>query len=171
MGQFLRGRNPFVNQVSFFGNSYATLQHLSASQSLRKSGQFLYVTTRKLSRIEACRNPFVNQVSFFRESWLIHSLSVSGRNPFVNQVSFFTAGCTRTSTAGWVSGRNPFVNQVSFFAKLLSEYWCRRFTASQSLRKSGQFLFKRWLNGFRACRIRRNPFVNQVSFFVCTPLI
>jgi len=36
---------------------------------------------------------------------------------------------------------------------------------SQSLRKSGQFLWKKYLEDKVNLRASRNPFVNQVSFF------
>ncbi len=39
------GRNPFVNQVSFFSFMIAELKDYDTSQSLRKSGQFLSLST------------------------------------------------------------------------------------------------------------------------------
>jgi len=38
---FTMGRNPFVNQVSFFSHRRAPTGQVFKSQSLRKSGQFL----------------------------------------------------------------------------------------------------------------------------------
>ena len=59
-------RNPFVNQVSFFGHD-----------SLKR-------------RRAQCRNPFVNQVSFFYLYRVFKGEDIAlCRNPFVNQVSFF----------------------------------------------------------------------------------
>jgi len=61
-------------------------------------------------------------------------------------------------------GRNPFVNQVSFFYNDLpgDGAWT---SVSQSLRKSGQFLYDAWWDD-HGDYIGRNPFVNQVSFFL-----
>jgi len=42
MMDLLHGRNPFVNQVSFFLAITVLMTQIKPSQSLRKSGQFLY---------------------------------------------------------------------------------------------------------------------------------
>jgi len=110
----VKGRNPFVNQVSFFLISSLSWsrahrhpsqslrksgQFLSSfcgkprgprqpSQSLRKSGQFLSAKNPPKQPLSPSRNPFVNQVSFFHEP-LSPGAHSEGRNPFVNQVSFF----------------------------------------------------------------------------------
>jgi len=89
------GRNPFVNQVSFFRSQ--------VSQSLRKSG----------------RNPFVNQVSFFTIKKKEEYMVKYGRNPFVNQVSFFGGPLQGEPLRG--GRRNPFVNQVSFFNMVVKD--------------------------------------------------
>jgi len=62
-----------------------------------------------------------------------------GRNPFVNQVSFFAISPGPIQRS-WPS-RNPFVNQVSFFLGQIKKIR-RKKMESQSLRKSGQFLFE-----------------------------
>ncbi len=84
-------RNPFVNQVSFFAAPdmlYALTE--IKSQSLRKSGQFLYAQELVNQPVALRRNPFVNQVSFFVKSSFTPAICREGRNPFVNQVSFFS---------------------------------------------------------------------------------
>jgi len=62
------------------------------------------------------------------------------RNPFVNQVSFFEI--SRNKLATIILSRNPFVNQVSFFTPSHLEIGYE-VELSQSLRKSGQFLYRR----------------------------
>ncbi len=59
-------RNPFVNQVSFFTEETLEVgEGQKKSQSLRKSGQFLWEWDKRYKKFHASRNPFVNQVSFF----------------------------------------------------------------------------------------------------------
>jgi len=87
-----QGRNPFVNQVSFFremGTEYSSLEGIPRSQSLRKSGQFLSNLSRANLSGADRRNPFVNQVSFFTHVRPRSACTRTCRNPFVNQVSFF----------------------------------------------------------------------------------
>ncbi len=115
--QPLESRNPFVNQVSFF-----------------------YLFWKWYQRRFLCRNPFVNQVSFFNK-WNGQSSASMGRNPFVNQVSFFATRGVKW-TGALIKRRNPFVNQVSFFTSPAFSASGRQ-RASQSLRKSGQFLLSR----------------------------
>jgi len=45
MKSCILSRNPFVNQVSFFAKALLESGELVGSQSLRKSGQFLYQPT------------------------------------------------------------------------------------------------------------------------------
>jgi len=42
------------------------MKKIVKSQSLRKSGQFLYRGVGEIGPRSGCRNPFVNQVSFFK---------------------------------------------------------------------------------------------------------
>jgi len=111
---FTMGRNPFVNQVSFFSHRRAPTGQVFKSQSLRKSGQFLSHENLHRPQFHRRRNPFVNQVSFFFAPVRQCAGEEAGRNPFVNQVSFFVKPTWRNNLTGR-ERRNPFVNQVSFF--------------------------------------------------------
>jgi len=67
------------------------------SQSLRKSGQFLFDLSNSTGeKIIIGRNPFVNQVSFFLEQVRQYAGAPVSRNPFVNQVSFFPSSYSKT---------------------------------------------------------------------------
>jgi len=91
-----QSRNPFVNQVSFFVSKQDAIEYKGRSQSLRKSGQFLY------EQCSGMRNK--------RSVWS-QSLRKSGQ---------FLSGGNEMERI-WISkGRNPFVNQVSFFDITLS---------------------------------------------------
>ncbi len=60
------------------------------------------------------------------------------RNPFVNQVNSYRSGGSKGGDHG-DHGRNPFVNQVNSYRTVVVNGINVVF-ASQSLRKSGQFL-------------------------------
>ena len=64
----LNGRNPFVNQVGWFGAGQKGKGHCPGSQSLRKSGRLVptHQPQDAISDIRLkSRNPFVNQVGWF----------------------------------------------------------------------------------------------------------
>ena len=135
-------RNPFVSQVNFFAAFMPSITPWTRlSQSLRKSGQFLLVQNQLIARLRRGRNPFVSQVNFFaliRDSGSTSRFNMR-RNPFVSQVNFFMSGTQDCLKSESVLGRNPFVSQVNFFVQAwYKQRW--KWSLSQSLRKSGQFL-------------------------------
>ncbi len=137
----LRSRNPFVNQVSFF-DFYAdsTWENLfGGSQSLRESGQFLWLQPKFEMLIRNWgRNPFVNQVSFFPDRKPQGILKGPCRNPFVNQVSFFEIG-KEYETDEAVASQS--LRESGQFLCHYLHTMCGNSLSSQSLRESGQFLF------------------------------
>jgi len=89
------------------------------SQSLRKSGQFLFLFHAGYLPEGGSRNPFVNQVSFFLVDvgW---TSSPYGRSQSLRKSGQFLFDNAVGKGGKWVTRRNPFVNQVSFFRTCLN---------------------------------------------------
>ena len=92
------------------------MKKIVKSQSLRKSGQFLYRGVGEIGPRSGCRNPFVNQVSFFKPA-----RRTNGTTKKMSQ--------SLRKSGQFLLDQSPVENPDDVT------------DTSQSLRKSGQFLY------------------------------